>query len=61
MFGFRSGAGSGWLSLLIGLERESGFRKSLVLKERYAELGQLLDTDKNFWRDEIDRWNMLLV
>ncbi len=59
MFGFRSGAGSGWLSLLIRLEREQGFRKSLVLKERYAELGQLLDTDKNFWRDEIDRWKML--
>lgn len=59
MFGFRSGAGSGWLSLLIGLEREQGFRKSLVLKKRYAELGQMLDTDKNFWRDEIDRWKML--
>jgi Zn-dependent M16 (insulinase) family peptidase len=61
MFGFRSGAGSGWLSLMIDLEREEGFRKSLVLKERYAEIERLLDSDTNFWRNEIDFWKVLTV
>jgi len=61
MFGFRSGAGSGWLSLMIDLEREDGFRKSLVMKDRYAQVEELLDSGRNFWRDEIDRWNVLTV
>jgi len=59
MFGFRSGAGSGWLSLMIDLEREEGFRKSLVLKDRYAAVEQLLESGVNFWREEIDRWQVL--
>jgi Zn-dependent M16 (insulinase) family peptidase len=31
------------------------------MKERYAEVEQLLDSDINFWRDEIDRWQVLTV
>lgn len=61
MFGFRRGSAWGWLGLMTDLERESGFRKSLVFKERFAEMDSLLNLERNFWSDEIDRWRVLTV
>ncbi|MFH1686374.1 MAG: hypothetical protein ABIE70_02490 [bacterium] len=61
MFGFRSGAGSGWVSLLEELEEEEGFRKSLVMADRFARAESLLTTGGNFWTDYIDRWQVLTV
>jgi len=59
MFGFRSGVGSRWLSLLEDLEEEEGFRKSLVMKNRFAYAESLLALNNNFWDDYIDRWRLL--
>jgi len=61
MFGFRSGPAWGWLGLMTDLEREKGFRKSLVFKERFAEMDSLLNLGTNFWRGEIDHWQVLSV
>lgn len=61
MFGFRSGAGSGWLSLLEALEEEKGFRKSLVMKNRFAYAESLLTFDNNFWKEYIDHWRLLTI
>lgn len=59
MFGFRSGVGSGWLSLLATLEKETGFRKSLTLGDRLDAADSLLATDKNIWAGLIERCNVL--
>ena len=61
MFGFRSGAGWGWLSLLETLEEEEGFRKSLVMKNRFAYAESLLALDDNFWKEYIDHWRILTI
>lgn len=61
MFGFRSGAGSGWLSILEDLEEEEGFRKSLVMKDRFAHVESLLVLDDNLWSDYIDHWRLLAI
>jgi Zn-dependent M16 (insulinase) family peptidase len=61
MFGFRSGAGAGWMSLLTELEKAEGFRKSLVLKEKVAEAEKLIGSGENIWRDYIDRLGILEV
>ncbi len=61
MFGFRSGAGWGWLELLKDLEEEEGFRKSLVMKKRLAYADSLLALENNFWRDYIDHWRILTI
>jgi Zn-dependent M16 (insulinase) family peptidase len=61
MFGFRRGAGWGWLELLEDLEAEEGFRKSLVMKNRFAHAESLLSLDDNFWREHIDHWRILTI
>jgi Zn-dependent M16 (insulinase) family peptidase len=61
MFGFRSGPSWGWLQLLEDLEEEEGFRKSLVMKNRFAYAESLLSLDDNFWKERIDRWRILTV
>jgi len=59
MFGFRSGAGSGWMMLLGELEKEPGFRKSLLLKNRYANIEEMINSGKNIWAPIIDKLNLL--
>ncbi|KPJ48962.1 MAG: hypothetical protein AMJ41_03870, partial [candidate division Zixibacteria bacterium DG_27] len=61
MFGFRSGVGGYWLSLLRDLEEEEGFRKSLAMKTRFDYAESLLDDDRNFWRDRIDQWRLTSI
>ncbi|MCK4427430.1 MAG: hypothetical protein KAW16_02990 [candidate division Zixibacteria bacterium] len=61
MFGFRSGAGWGWLGLLEDLEEEEGFRKSLVMKNRFAYAESLFTLDNNFWKEYIDHWRILTI
>ncbi|MCK4607494.1 MAG: insulinase family protein [candidate division Zixibacteria bacterium] len=59
MFGFRSLVGKEWVSLLEDLEDEEGFRKSLVMKDRYHYAESLLTLDRNIWKDYIDHWRLL--
>ncbi|KAA3635125.1 MAG: hypothetical protein DWP97_05420 [Calditrichaeota bacterium] len=61
MFGFRRGSAGGWVSLLLDVERQPGFNKSLVLKNRFAEVEKMLDSDANIWKDKIDQWKLLSV
>jgi len=59
MFGYRSGVGAGWMSLLMQLEKEPGFRKDLMSRklEQFARVQ--LESGKNIWRDAIERWKLL--
>jgi Zn-dependent M16 (insulinase) family peptidase len=59
MFGFRSGPAGQWMALLGELEQETGFTKSLVMKDHFAAAEKLLSTDKNFWTDYIATWKLL--
>ncbi|MEZ4398228.1 MAG: hypothetical protein R3C71_15060 [Candidatus Krumholzibacteriia bacterium] len=59
MFGFRQGSAGYWQDLLGLLEREPGFHKSLVLENLYDALARDIDTERNLWRDAIDRWGLL--
>ncbi len=61
MFGFRSGVGAGWVSLLQSLEREKRFRKSLVLADRFAYAQSLLALGDNIWKRYIDNWRLVAV
>jgi Zn-dependent M16 (insulinase) family peptidase len=61
MFGFRSGPSWGWLQLLEDLEEEEGFRKSLVMKNRFAYAESLLSLDDNFWKEYINHWRILTI
>lgn len=57
MFGFRS-SGGGWLNHLEFLEKEDGFRKSLVLKDHVARFEELLNSGENFWAGIISKANL---
>ncbi len=59
MFGFRRGPAGTWLNMLENLEKEPGFRKSLVLKNRFAYADSLMNSEGNFWRTFIDKWGLL--
>lgn len=59
MFGFRSGAAGGWISLLLGVEKQKGFRRSLVLRDGFAFAEKQLESQANIWKDYIDRWKVL--
>ncbi len=61
MFGFRQGSAGGWLRVMIAMEDEPGFRKSLVLEDRFAYTDSLLNLDQNIWRELIDKWQLLTV
>ncbi len=59
MFGFRRGPAGTWLNMLEDLEKEPGFRKSLVLKDRFEYADSLMHSEGNFWRTFIDKWGLL--
>jgi Zn-dependent M16 (insulinase) family peptidase len=59
MFGFRSGSAGGWLMNLMTLEKEKGFRKSLIFKNDFAYAESLLATRENIWKGLIDDCHFL--
>jgi Zn-dependent M16 (insulinase) family peptidase len=59
MFGFRRGPASLWEQLLADLELEDGFRKSLLFEEQLSAIDDLLASDTNFWRNAIERWQLV--
>lgn len=59
MFGFRGGPAGRWVGLLLDREKQPGFRKSLVLKDKFAFAEKLLSGDSNFWKGYIDSWQVL--
>ncbi len=57
-FGYR-GTGSRWMDHLKHLQKATGFHKRLTLdSETTFALGKL-DTDKNFWKEYIEKWGLL--
>ena len=61
MFGFRSGPAGGWVNLLLDVEKQPTFRKSLVLADTYKAVEQELTKDANIWSDRINTWKLLTV
>jgi Zn-dependent M16 (insulinase) family peptidase len=61
MFGFRRGTAGGWEDNLEFLEKDAGFRKSLVYKEHFDHAEELLASGANIWRELIDRCRLLEV
>jgi len=61
MFGFRSGPAGEWLSNLEVLEKDGGFRKSLVRGSHFAYAESVLATGKNIWKGLIDHCQLLTV
>ncbi|MEA3296869.1 MAG: hypothetical protein U9R56_03305, partial [candidate division Zixibacteria bacterium] len=61
MFGYRRGVGAGWLRLLESLEDEAGYRKSLIIRDRFAYADSLLASNDNIWKDFIDNWRLLSI
>jgi Zn-dependent M16 (insulinase) family peptidase len=56
-FGFRTTT-SGWMTHLTDLNRAGGFRKSVTLKPQLAAVEQMLQGDRNVWRDLIAGWHL---
>ena len=56
-FGVRGGS-STWMEQLYHLNREPGFHKSVTQKPDIEAIGQLLDENKNLWRDLLPRWHL---
>ncbi len=61
MFGFRRGSAGGWVSLLLDVEKQPTFKKSLVLKNIYASVAEELAKSNNIWSEKIDSWKLLSV
>ncbi len=59
MFGFRRGSAGYWQDLLGFVERQSGFRKSLVLDDHYAALSTWVESPGNPWAGVIDELGLL--
>jgi Zn-dependent M16 (insulinase) family peptidase len=59
MFGFRSFAASGWVNLLLSVEKQTGNRRSLVLKDMFAFAENQLNHKENIWKESIDKWQLL--
>jgi len=59
-FGYR-GASFWWIEHLHDLYRIDGFRKKLTANETLKSVEDLLASGKNFWKDYIDKWQMLTV
>ncbi|MEW6413057.1 MAG: hypothetical protein AB1483_11410 [Candidatus Zixiibacteriota bacterium] len=57
-FGFRN-AGWWWDGHLHSLYRVDGFRKQLTLTDNLALAERLLSSGKNFWKEYIDKWQLL--
>lgn len=58
MFGFRRGTAGRWVSLLLNVEDQERFAKSLTFNKEYKEIEDLLKSDKNIWRDYIAKWKI---
>ena len=56
-FGARNGS-STWMEQLYHLNREPGFRRSVTQKPDIEAIGQMLDQDKNIWRDLLPAWHL---
>ncbi len=56
-FGARSGS-SAWMEQLYHLNRGPGFRRSVTQKPDIEAIGQMLDQDKNIWRDLLPAWHL---
>jgi len=56
-FGFRN-TDSGWMMHLADLNRQGGFRKSVTLKPQLAAVEQMLNSNRNVWRDFIASWHL---
>ena len=61
MFGFRRGTAGAWVSHLETLEKDSGFRKSLVLKSQVDQMEVELKSGKNIWKEYIDKLKLRQV
>ena len=59
-FGFRL-AGGAWQGYLESIEKLPEFKKKLTLDTYHEKLEQLLTSDKNFWKEYIDKCNLLTV
>jgi Zn-dependent M16 (insulinase) family peptidase len=57
-FGYR-GTGSRWMDHLKHLQKTTGFRKRLTLEAETTYALRKLDTNKNFWKEYIDKWGLL--
>lgn len=56
-FGERGGS-SIWMEQLYHLNREPGFRKSVTQKPDIEAIGQMLNENKNIWRDLLPAWHL---
>jgi Zn-dependent M16 (insulinase) family peptidase len=56
-FGFRN-TGSAWMDHLLDLEKTGTFKKSLTMKPQLAHVNELIASKKNFWRDELVKWQI---
>ncbi len=59
MFGYRAGVGAGWMGHLAEIEKEAGFRKSLMQPEQFAWLNEQLSSGINIWREAITQWHII--
>jgi Zn-dependent M16 (insulinase) family peptidase len=57
-FGFRN-TGSAWMSQLDLLAKSGGFRRSITEREDLESIAKLVSEKKNFWKDALERWNLL--
>jgi len=57
LFGFRN-TGSAWMDHLLSLEKTGTFKKSLTMKPQLAHVNELIASKKNFWRDELAKWQI---
>lgn len=56
-FGERGGS-SIWMEQLYHLNREPGFRKSVTQKPEVEAIGQMLDGNRNIWRELLETWHL---
>jgi Zn-dependent M16 (insulinase) family peptidase len=56
-FGARNGS-STWMEQLYHLNREPGFRHSVTQKPDIEAIGQLLEGNRNIWRDLLPAWHL---
>ena len=56
-FGFRN-TGSQSMDHLLDLEKTGTFKKSLTMKPQLAHVNELIASKKNFWRDELTKWQI---
>ncbi|NQT34416.1 hypothetical protein HQ587_04430, partial [bacterium] len=59
MFGFRRGGAGRWLRTLRDVEKQEGFRKSIARKQLVEAVEKLLTSEKNIWKEEIEKWKIL--